>query len=132
MIAQLTLVTALAFGGATIAPKSGAAMCALTPADWHGFGFLKASKPAANVNDGGASVYCVYSGKSGASGGIELDVFYPAGETQAEIKDAYKVATSEGPQLKPITIAGADDAQWSDRAVSVSYTHLTLPTIYSV
>jgi len=103
MIAQLTLITALAFGGATIAPKSGAAMCALTPADRHGFGFLKAAKPTANVNDGGASVSCVYSGKSGAS-----------------------VATGEGPQLKPITIAGADDAQWSDRAVSGGAAYATI------
>src|SRR5262249_60174538 len=74
--------------GAAIPPKSGASMCALTPADFQSVGITTASKPTANVQDGGGSVYCVYAGKSSATGGIELDVFYPAGSTVAEAQSA--------------------------------------------
>ena len=100
--------------GAKIAPKSGAAMCALTPADFQGVGITNASKPSANVQDGGASVYCVYAGKSSATGGIELDVFNPSGSSVADAKETLKTAMAEGVSgLKPINIAGADEAQWS-------------------
>jgi len=105
-------------GGSSILPKSGAAMCALTPADFQNAGIPNASKPTANVQDGGASVYCVYAGKSAATGGIELDVFFPAGASPAESKATYKTAVDEGPALTPITIAGADEAHWSANAVS--------------
>ena len=110
---------ALAFA-AGIAPKSGAAMCAaLTPADFQSVGIANAAKPTANVSDGGASAYCVYAGKSGATGGIELDVFHPAGASAAEARDTFKTAASEGVTgMKPIAIAGADEASWSANAVS--------------
>jgi hypothetical protein len=103
---------------AVIPPKAGAAMCALTPADFQNAGISNATRPAANVQDGGGSVYCVYAGKSAATGGIELDVFYPAGSTVAEAQATYKTAVDEGPPLKPISIAGADEAHWSASAVS--------------
>ena len=100
--------------GAQIAPKSGTAMCALAPADFQGVGITNASKPSANVNDGGASVYCVYAGKSSATGGIELDVFNPAGSSIADAKETFQTAIAEGTSgLKPIKIAGADEAQFS-------------------
>ena len=100
--------------GAKIAPKSGAAMCALTLADFQGVGITNASKPSANVQDGGASVYCVYAGRSSATGGIELDVFNPAGSSVADAKETFQTAIGEGTSgLKPINIAGTDDAQWS-------------------
>jgi hypothetical protein len=105
-------------GGSPIPPKSGAAMCALTPADFQNAGIRNASKPTANVQDGGASVYCVYAGKSAATGGIELDVFFPAGSSTSESKATYKTAIDEGPALTPISIAGADEAHWSAAAVS--------------
>ena len=104
--------------GAPIPPRSGPAMCVLTPADFQGAGISNASKPTANVQDGGGSVYCVYSGKSAATGGIELDVFYPAGSTVAEAQATYKTAIDEGPPLKPIAIPGADEAHWSPSATS--------------
>src|SRR5438477_815910 len=72
---------------APIAPKSGATMCALAPADFQAAGVANADKPKANINDGGASVYCTYAGKSAATGGIELDVFYPAGGNANEAKN---------------------------------------------
>lgn len=93
-------------------------MCVLTPADFQSAGISNAAKPTANVQDGGGSVYCVYSGKSAATGGIELDVFYPAGSNDVESKATYKTAVEEGPPLKPIAVAGADEAHWSASATS--------------
>jgi hypothetical protein len=95
-------------------------MCdGLTVADFQGVGLQAASKPTANVQDGGNSVYCVYAGRSSATGGIELDVFYPAGSNPEEIRGAMENASGElGSALKPIKVAGADDARWSGTAVS--------------
>jgi hypothetical protein len=104
--------------GAAIPPKSGPAMCALTPADFQSAGISNATKPQANVQDGGASVYCVYSGQSAATGGIELDVFYPAGSNETGVKATYKTMVDEGPPLKPISLTGADEAHWSANATS--------------
>jgi hypothetical protein len=102
-----------------IAPKTGPALCALTPADFQAVGVAGASKPTANVQDGGASAYCVYAGKSSATGGIELDVFYPAGANADEAKATFQTATGEGGLLgKPLKIAGADEAVWSPNAIS--------------
>src|SRR5262249_7100055 len=104
---------------APIAPKSGAAMCALAPADFQAVGVQNASKPNANVQEGGASAYCVYAGKSSATGGIELDVFYPAGTNAKEAQATCETAIGEsGGSMKPIKIAGADEARWSDKVVS--------------
>ena len=80
---------------------------------------MGASKPTANVQDGGASAYCVYAGKSSATGGIELDVFYPAGANVEEAKATFQTATGEGGLSgKPVKIAGADEAVWSPNALS--------------
>jgi hypothetical protein len=110
---------AAARGPAAIPPGSGAAMCALTPADFQAVGIANASKPSANVQDKGAGAYCVYAGKSSATGGIELDVFYPAGSKAADVKATYETAIGESSSgLKPIAIAGADEARWSPSTVS--------------
>jgi hypothetical protein len=110
---------ALALFVAGIAPKSGAAMCALTPADFQAAGVTGAGKPTANVQEAGSGAYCVYAGKSVATGGIELDVFYPAGANPTEVKATYETAIGEGSTaLKPIKIDGADEARWSPSAVS--------------
>jgi hypothetical protein len=114
MLALLPLLTL-----AVIAPKSGPAMCTLTPADFKAVGVQNASKPTVNVQDVGAGVYCVYAGKSVATGGIELDVFYPAGANAAEAKATFETAIGESSTtLKPLKIAGADEARWSPSAVS--------------
>lgn len=119
MVIRIIMAGGIALAAAVIAPKSGATMCALTTADFQSVGIANAGKPSANVQDAGASVYCVYAGKSAATGGIELDVFYPAGTTPADAKDTFKVANDEsGTKLQPITIAGADEAVWSPAAVS--------------
>jgi hypothetical protein len=104
---------------AAIAPKTGPALCALTPADFQNAGVPGASKPTANVQDAGASAYCVYAGKSSATGGIELDVFFPAGANAEEAKATFQTATGEGGLSgKPVKIAGADEAVWSPNALS--------------
>ena len=121
-IAKCLLLSAapmMVLAAGQIKPKSGAAMCALTPADFQAAGVASASKPSANVQDGGASVYCVYAGKSSATGGIELDVFHPAGASVADAQETLKLAIAEGASgMKPITIPGADEAQWSATAKS--------------
>jgi hypothetical protein len=113
---MVALVTALLM---VVAPKTGPAMCALGPGDFQSAGVANAAKPNVNVQDGGASVYCVYAGKSSATGGIELDVFYPAGANAAEVKATYETAIGEGTNgLQPLKLAGADEARWSANAVS--------------
>jgi hypothetical protein len=114
MLAQLVVLLAL------IAPKSGAAMCALTAADFKAAGVAgAAAKPTANIQDAGAGVSCVYAGKSAATGGIELDVFNPAGSNRDEVMVSYVNALGEaGAAGKPIKLAGADEARWAPDAVS--------------
>jgi len=115
----LSAIPAVALAAGGIPPHSGATMCALTPADFHGLGVGAASKPSANVQDDGASVYCVYAGKSSATGGIELDVFNPAGASVADAKETLRIAIGEGTAgLTPIILAGADEAQWSAATTS--------------
>jgi len=114
-------VSCMARAEGSIAPKSGAALCgALTVADFQGVGLSQAAPPSVNLVDAGAGAYCVYAGKSAATGGIELDVFYPAGATPAEAKATEDTAAGEsgGSALAPIPLAGADSARWSPKAVS--------------
>jgi hypothetical protein len=112
---------------AKAAPKSGAAMCVLTAADLAAAGIASNPKPNPNVNDAGASVYCAYTKNSGAFGGVELDVFNPAGASVADARDTLKTATSEGhPAPTPIAIAGADEALWSPNMASGSVPFATI------
>jgi hypothetical protein len=116
----LVLSVSTAQAGPQIAPKSGAAMCGgLSIADFQSVGIQTVSLPKANVQDNGASAYCVYAGKSSATGGLELDVFYPAGANPTEVKATEETAIGESSSvLKAIQIAGTDDARWSPNAVS--------------
>jgi hypothetical protein len=104
---------------AVIAPKSGGAMCALTPADFQAAGIPNAAKPQVNVQDGGASASCVYAGKSAATGGIELDVFNPAGPSLAAVKQTFETAIGEsGAKRRAIRLPGVDEARWDPESVS--------------
>jgi len=121
MLASVDGAGAAAQGKA--AAKSGAAMCVLTAADFAAAGVQTQTqpKPTPNVQDGGANVYCAYTKNSGAFGGVELDVFHPAGASVADAKDTLKTATSEGhPAPTSIAIAGADEALWSPNFASGS------------
>ena len=93
-------------------------MCVLTADDFKAAGVAGAGTPNANVSDGGASAYCVYSGKSSATGGIELDVF--TSESAADARGAEETAAGEsgGSGLKPMKLDGADGARWMPDASS--------------
>lgn len=91
---------------------SGDKMCVLTQADFRAAGLVVNAKPDVNVQDDGASAYCVYSGKSGATGGAELDVFYPAGGSAADVAQTFKtvVASDPGARYDPMKLAAADES----------------------
>ncbi len=115
MISLIFLTNAQA---APIAPRSGAAMCnALTVADFKSVGIMNASPPKANIQEDGVSAYCTYAGKSSATGGIELDVFYGMDLTDAKATEETAIEDVRS-ALKPIQIAGTDNAQWSPNAVA--------------
>jgi len=113
---------------AVIQPKSGAAMCeALTVADFQSVGIMNATPPKTNVGEDGASAYCTYAGKSSATGGIELDVFHPAGANAKEAMATEETAIGESSSVqKSIAIPGTDDARWSPNAVSGGPTFATM------
>ena len=118
-VLAILVAAAAARADAPVKPGSGAAMCVLTVADFKAAGVDKAEKPTANVDDGGQSAYCVYAGKSSATGGIELDVFHPAGGNAAEAKATEDTAVGEVTvTLKPLKLAGVDTARWAPNAKS--------------
>lgn len=95
-----------------IARGSGAAMCALTRADFAAVGLHVNARPDANVQDGGQSAYCVYSGRSGAMGGVELDVFWPAGgSAAAAVQTEETVLGEDSAAYQPAGIAGVLDSR---------------------
>src|SRR5688572_18270537 len=66
----------------------------LSPADFTTAGIAGAAEPTDNADETGH--YCVYAGTSGATGGIEFDVF--PHDDVASAADTYQTATGEGPQ----------------------------------
>ena len=96
--------------------KTGTTLCVLSAADFQAQG-IPAGEAHANVSDGGASAYCTYSGKSAATGGVELDVFQTPSPGDAQQTEA--TAAGEATQhLQPIALAGTDAARWDPKAVS--------------
>ncbi len=91
---------------------SGAALCgALTQADFAALGLQADARVDANVQDGGRSAYCGYRGRSGAMGGLELDVFWPAGASPGEVRGTERTILAEDAgKYVPVTVAGADEA----------------------
>lgn len=97
-------------------PKgSGEKMCVLTPSDFAAAGVLQTSPPSAHVDDGGNSVYCVYRGKSGATGGVELDVFNPAGATATDVEQTFKtvLASDPGAHYDSESVPGSSESMYS-------------------
>jgi hypothetical protein len=78
----------------------------LTPADFQAAGVTGAKAPTRNGT--GNDAYCVYAGKSSATGGIEVDVFIAPDANEA--KATYKELKS-GTVGKAVTVAGADEAE---------------------
>ncbi|TMD30142.1 MAG: acyl-CoA dehydrogenase [Chloroflexi bacterium] len=97
----------LATGGPIAA---GGDFCALLgPGDFAAAGVSGAGTPTANTTGvEGTGAYCVYAGKSSATGGIEFDVFV----TQpADTGDTYTLTTGEMSQPADVTAdVGADQA----------------------
>jgi hypothetical protein len=112
-------VCAAARADTPVKAGTGAAMCVLAVADFKAVGVDKAEKPTANVDEGGKSAYCVYAGRSSATGGIELDVFHPAGANVTEAKATEDTAVGEvTAKLTPIQLGGTDAARWAPNAKS--------------
>jgi hypothetical protein len=101
---------------ATVQKGSGAKMCVLTQADFKPYGTLVWSKPQIHVDAGSENnVYCTYRGPSGAMGGVELDVFYPAGTSADDVAQTFKtvLASDPGSKYLPEHVAGADASMYS-------------------
>ena len=81
-------------------------LCALLgPGDFAAAGISGAGSPTEN-SDGPGSAYCIFAGQSGATGGLELDVFVDA----ASAADTFDTIVSEsGTTMNPITVAGVVD-----------------------
>lgn len=97
-------------------PKgAGAKMCVLAPSDFAAAGISGTSQAAVNVDDGGNSAYCVYRGKSGATGGVELDVFYPAGASATDVEQTFKtvLASDPGVRYDPESVPGSSESMYS-------------------
>jgi hypothetical protein len=104
-LAFVAAITAAACGGAsaTVAPTQASGStgvrdvidCSLlTPADFAAAGIDGAGNPADNADETGH--YCLYAGTSGATGGIEFDIF--PHDDVATATETFDVATAEGPQ----------------------------------
>jgi hypothetical protein len=108
---------------ATVSKGSGEKMCVLTPADFRTFGTLVDSKPAVNIDDNGASVYCTYRGPSGARGGVELDVYYPAGASPDEVQNTWKatLGSDPGADYQPLGLPGVDESVYSLKVPQPGY-----------
>lgn len=102
------LGTLVLFFGATFTAAAHAApdLCALlTPADFQAAGVTGAKMPTRNGE--GNEAYCVYAGKSAATGGIELDVFIAPDLNEA--KATYN--EMRGGPGKAAQVPGADQAE---------------------
>ena len=90
---QATSASAASGGGST-----GAIDCSLlTPSDFAAAGVDGAADPTDNPD--GSSHHCLYAGASGATGGIELDVF--PHDDVASAEETYRTAAGEGPAGVP-------------------------------
>lgn len=80
----------------------------LTPADWTAAGLTGAHAPTID-EDGpnSGSAYCVYSASSGATGGLELDVF--DGPTLDDAMATFATIAESMPPSTPPNLSGIDD-----------------------
>lgn len=102
---------------------SGETLCALlADEDFANVGVAGVTAPTVN-SDGPGSAYCVYAGRSAATGGVEMDVFVSA--DPAEAATTYQTAKGEYPATSPTRpdLPGIDegelDAGGPDRAATI-------------
>ena len=101
VFATLT-IAALAISQATPARAAEDFCALLTPADFQAAGVPGARTPTKNPDQQGA--YCVYAGKSSATGGIEFDVF--ALQSVADAQGVYaevRYSNAPAPATKPLS-----------------------------
>lgn len=82
----------------------------LTAEDFARFGVDGAGEPVATT-DGTGSTYCVFAGESGATGGIELDLFPNPDESTAH--DTFITATGEAAAGRPATGGAFDESSFA-------------------
>lgn len=92
----------------------------LTPADFQSAGVPGAKAPTRNGT--GNDAYCVYAGKSSATGGIELDVFIAPDANEA--KATYREVSGGGG--KAVALPGADQAELTQDKGPPAYTQVSV------
>jgi hypothetical protein len=105
------------------APAARAAedFCALlSPADFQAAGVPGARAPTKNPDEQGA--YCVYAGKSSATGGIEFDIFVSRNVPDAQ--EVYRTVRGEmgAPATATKALPGTDQAEIAKGAGPPAYT----------
>lgn len=81
----------------------------LTPDDWTAAGLENAGPPEMDDDGPGTgSAYCVYNGGSGATGGLELDVF--VGPTLGDAQLTYAQIHESIPNPSAPNLSGVDEA----------------------
>ena len=80
----------------------------LTPADWTAAGLTGARAPSIDDDGPGTgSAYCTYGGASGATGGLELDVF--VGPTLNDAQTTFATIAQSLPPSGAPNLSGIDD-----------------------
>ncbi|MGC1106944.1 MAG: hypothetical protein WA876_10425 [Candidatus Acidiferrales bacterium] len=92
-----------------ITPSSGKDMCAvLSPVDFTKAG-VSVTGAGGQSNDDSTNAYCEYQDKDGK---VELDIFYPAGDTAAAAIGTERTVYREvGGHFQPVSVPGTDSAQ---------------------
>ena len=80
----------------------------LGPGDFAAVGIDGASAPTVN-SDGPGSAYCLYTGASGAQGGVEFDVF-----VDDDAAGTYETILGEISSVAPLELPGVDEAAGGD------------------
>jgi len=94
----------------------------LAPADFKAAGVAGAGKPTTNTDEAGA--FCVYAGKSSATGGIEFDFFVAANARESEEIWANVRPESNKRASVAKSLPGAEQAEIAKITGKVNYTSL--------
>jgi len=117
---KVLAISLLAFGLPAQAKKEYCGF--LTPEDFKAAGVAGAGKPTTNGDDAGA--FCVYAGKSSATGGIEFDFFVAPKDADAEaIWDEVRPGKAKRASVAK-SLPGAELAEIAKETGKVNYTSL--------
>jgi len=91
------------------ASSSAQQLCALlTASDWANVQLSQAAAQPVINSDSPTDAYCVYSGVSGATGGLEFDAFID--DTTQNAQETYNTIAGETPGGQPVSLPGTDSA----------------------